>query len=166
MDATLLETNSFTSIPLIAFTVPSQVLLSCTPHAHLPPHTDLPGRGCHPAGVESLHLHLFFSLNPPPLHPSELHFLTPTTLITQIYLDVDATLLEMNPFTFISSESAPTPFPLDIRLELDDTARFRSAPKWCDAEFPLPFGRTLDPHEVWSVWKCGRMCQDGKDGGQ
>lgn len=89
------------------------------------------------------------------MHPSELHFLTPATLTTQIYLDVDATLLEMNPFTFISTESAPTPFPLDIRLELDDTARFRSAPKWCDAEFPLPFGRTLDPHEVRGVWNCG-----------
>jgi ATP citrate (pro-S)-lyase len=32
-------------------------------------------------------------------------------------------------------------------MELDDTAQFRSSSKWCGAEFPLPFGRTLAPAE-------------------
>lgn len=68
--------------------------------------------------------------------------------IFKVFLDLDATLLEMNPFTLIPGEDgAPCPFPLDIRLELDDTARFRSAAKWVDAEFPLPFGRTLTSAE-------------------
>ncbi len=34
-------------------------------------------------------------------------------------------------------------------MELDDTALFRSAGKWCGAEFPLPFGRTLTPAEEY-----------------
>ncbi|KAG1669380.1 hypothetical protein FOA52_004031 [Chlamydomonas sp. UWO 241] len=51
--------------------------------------------------------------------------------IFKVFLDLDATLLEMNPFTLIpmADGAPPAPFPLDIRLELDDTARFRSAPK-------------------------------------
>nr|AWK67834.1 ACL [Dunaliella tertiolecta] len=62
----------------------------------------------------------------------------------KVFLDVDATLIEMNPFTF---DLTGEPFPLDIRMELDDTAQFRSGSKWCGAEFPLPFGRTLAPAE-------------------
>ena len=57
----------------------------------------------------------------------------------------------MNPFTLIADPASAgqlVAFPLDIRLELDDTARFRSGSKWEDVEFPLPFGRTLAPAEV------------------
>ena len=69
-----------------------------------------------------------------------------------VFLDLDATMLEMNPFILIPSSEdrgALSAFPLDIRLELDDTARFRSASKWANAEFPLPFGRTLAPAEAY-----------------
>lgn len=62
----------------------------------------------------------------------------------QVYQDLDFTLMEMNPFTL---DSAGHPFPLDMRGELDDTAGFRSAKKWGDVEFPLPFGRTLTSAE-------------------
>ncbi|MEW5317463.1 MAG: hypothetical protein WDW38_008755 [Sanguina aurantia] len=62
-----------------------------------------------------------------------------------LFLDLDCTLLEMNPFTF---DSAGQPFPLDIRMELDDTAKFRSGSKWgADLEFPNPFGRVMTPSE-------------------
>lgn len=51
----------------------------------------------------------------------------------------------MNPFTF---DAAGQPFPLDMRLELDDTAGYRSTAKWGpDLEFPLPFGRLLSTAE-------------------
>jgi len=43
------------------------------------------------------------------------------------------------------------PFPLDIRMELDDTSAFRNGPKWGDVEFPLPFGRTLTAAEQYVV---------------
>ncbi|GAX77776.1 hypothetical protein CEUSTIGMA_g5219.t1 [Chlamydomonas eustigma] len=74
--------------------------------------------------------------------------------IFKVFLDLDATLLEMNPFTLVSAPNstgggALSPFPLDIRLELDDTARFRSGVKWEEALFPLPFGRTLAPAEEY-----------------
>lgn len=61
-----------------------------------------------------------------------------------VYLDLDFTLMEMNPFTL---DPQGKPFPLDMRGELDDTAFFRSAKKWGDVEFPLPFGRTMTAHE-------------------
>ncbi|KAJ9512086.1 hypothetical protein QJQ45_012635 [Haematococcus lacustris] len=74
--------------------------------------------------------------------------------VFQVFLDLDMTLLEMNPFTF---DASGQPFPLDIRMELDDTAKFsitttaqppdRSGPKWGDVDFPLPFGRTQTPSE-------------------
>jgi len=51
---------------------------------------------------------------------------TPTR-VAQVFLDVDATLMEMNPFTL--EPASGQPFPLDVRLELDDTARFRSGLK-------------------------------------
>lgn len=65
-----------------------------------------------------------------------------------VFDDLDATLLEMNPFTF---DGSGMPFPLDIRMELDDTAAFRNVPsKWGDdLEFPLPFGRTLTAAEEY-----------------
>jgi succinyl-CoA synthetase beta subunit len=39
-----------------------------------------------------------------------------------VYLDLDFSLLEMNPFTL---DAAGKPFPLDMRGELDDTATYR-----------------------------------------
>mmetsp|Transcript_4518 Transcript_4518/g.9718 ORF Transcript_4518/g.9718 Transcript_4518/m.9718 type:complete len:431 (-) Transcript_4518:547-1839(-) len=67
----------------------------------------------------------------------------------KVYTELDMTLLEMNPFTLVPGPqgSGPLAFPLDMRVELDDTARFRSAAKWGDADFPLPFGRMLTPAE-------------------
>lgn len=65
-----------------------------------------------------------------------------------VFDDLDASLLEMNPFTL---DPTGKPFPLDIRMELDDTASFRNIPsKWGeDPEFPLPFGRTLTAAEEY-----------------
>lgn len=64
----------------------------------------------------------------------------------QVFLDLDFTLMEMNPFTL---DSQGRPFPLDMRGELDDTAAFRSSKKWGDdIEFPLPFGRTMSAAEA------------------
>lgn len=60
------------------------------------------------------------------------------------YEDLDLTLLEMNPFTL---DKAGNPFPLDIRVEIDDTAAYRNGAKWGNLEFPLPFGRTLSDAE-------------------
>lgn len=62
----------------------------------------------------------------------------------QVFLDLDFTLLEMNPFTL---DPKGMPFPLDMRGELDDTAAFKSGKKWGDLEFPLPFGRTMTSAE-------------------
>eukprot|EP00798_Chlamydomonas_sp_ICE-L_P031217 gene31217-6366_t len=67
--------------------------------------------------------------------------------VFKVFVDIDATMLEMNPFTI--DPRSGRPFPLDIRLELDDTARFRSAPKWGEAEFPLPFGRDMTAAEEY-----------------
>jgi ATP citrate (pro-S)-lyase len=52
-------------------------------------------------------------------------------------------LLEMNPFTLVDG----SPYPLDMRGELDDTAQFKNFQKWGNVEFPLPFGRTMSPAE-------------------
>lgn len=62
----------------------------------------------------------------------------------QVFLDLDFTLMEMNPFTL---DPKGMPFPLDLRGELDDTAAFKSGKKWGDLEFPLPFGRTMTSAE-------------------
>jgi len=59
------------------------------------------------------------------------------------FLDLDFTLLEMNPFTIVDG----TPYPLDMRGELDDTALFKNFQKWGAVEFPLPFGRTMSAAE-------------------
>jgi succinyl-CoA synthetase beta subunit len=50
----------------------------------------------------------------------------------QVFLDLDFTLMEMNPFTL---DAAGFPFPLDMRGELDDTAAFKSGKK-CAAPCP------------------------------
>lgn len=64
-----------------------------------------------------------------------------------VFQDLDFSLMEMNPFTL---DSQGSPFPLDMRGELDDTASFRSAKKWGEGiEFPLPFGRTMTAQEEY-----------------
>ncbi|CAK9873701.1 unnamed protein product [Sphagnum jensenii] len=60
-----------------------------------------------------------------------------------VFQDLDFTLLEMNPFTLVDG----SPYPLDMRGELDDTAQFKNFQKWGNVEFPLPFGRTMSPAE-------------------
>lgn len=60
-----------------------------------------------------------------------------------LFLDLDFTFLEMNPFTLVNGK----PYPLDMRGELDDTAAFKNFKKWGDIEFPLPFGRVMTPTE-------------------
>lgn len=61
--------------------------------------------------------------------------------VYQVFLDLDFSLIEMNPFTL---DSNGNPTPLDMRGELDDTAAFKSWKKWGDGlEFPIPFGRNL-----------------------
>ena len=64
----------------------------------------------------------------------------------QVFEDLDFTLMEMNPFTL---DHEGSPFPLDMRGELDDTAAFKSLKKWGDVEFPLPFGRTMTAAEEY-----------------
>ncbi|GLC46456.1 ATP-citrate synthase alpha chain protein 2 [Pleodorina starrii] len=68
-----------------------------------------------------------------------------------VFDDLDCTLLEMNPWTL---DASGQPFPLDMRVELDDTAKYRDAAKWnvgagagAELEFPLPFGRVLTSAE-------------------
>lgn len=56
-----------------------------------------------------------------------------------VYLDMDCTLLEMNPFTI--SKDGVVPVPLDIRVELDGYAHFRNVKKWEGVVFPEPWGR-------------------------
>ncbi|KZV17815.1 ATP-citrate synthase alpha chain protein 1 [Dorcoceras hygrometricum] len=60
-----------------------------------------------------------------------------------LFLDLDFTFLEMNPFTLVDGK----PYPLDMRGELDDTAAFKNFKKWGNIEFPMPFGRILSPTE-------------------
>lgn len=40
-----------------------------------------------------------------------------------VFTELDMTMLEMNPFTL--DPTSGLPFPLDARVELDDTAKFR-----------------------------------------
>ncbi|KAH6828219.1 ATP-citrate lyase A-1 [Perilla frutescens var. hirtella] len=60
-----------------------------------------------------------------------------------LFLDLDFTFLEMNPFTLVNGK----PYPLDMRGELDDTATFKNFKKWGNIDFPLPFGRVMSPTE-------------------
>lgn len=62
-----------------------------------------------------------------------------------LFLDLDFTFLEMNPFTLVNGN----PYPLDMRGELDDTAAFKNFKKWGDIEFPLPFGRVMSATETF-----------------
>ncbi|PIA29208.1 hypothetical protein AQUCO_06100012v1 [Aquilegia coerulea] len=64
-------------------------------------------------------------------------------VVYAIFLDLDFTFLEMNPFTLVDGK----PYPLDMRGELDDTAAFKNFKKWSGVEFPLPFGRVMSPTE-------------------
>lgn len=62
------------------------------------------------------------------------------------YVDMDMTLLEMNPFA-IDSEGLPAI--LDARVELDSCALFKNARMWgSDLEFPEP----------WGLEKCEEEC--------
>lgn len=60
-----------------------------------------------------------------------------------VFLDLDFTFLELNPFTLVEGN----PYPLDMRGELDDTAAFKNFNKWGDTEFPMPFGRVMSASE-------------------
>nr|GMD23283.1 ATP-citrate synthase alpha chain protein 2 [Ipomoea batatas] len=64
-------------------------------------------------------------------------------VIYALFLDLDFTFLEMNPFTLVDGK----PYPLDMRGELDDTATFKNFKKWGNIEFPLPFGRVMSSTE-------------------
>lgn len=64
-------------------------------------------------------------------------------VIFTLFLDLNFTFLEMNPFTLVNGN----PYPLDMRGELDDTAAFKNFKKWGNIEFPLPFGRVMSPTE-------------------
>lgn len=63
--------------------------------------------------------------------------------IFALFLDLDFTFLEMNPFTLVNGR----PYPLDMRGELDDTAAFKNFKKWGNLEFPMPFGRVMNSSE-------------------
>ena len=43
-----------------------------------------------------------------------------------VWIDLDFSFLEMNPFTLVNGE----PYPLDMRGELDDTAAFKNFKKY------------------------------------
>ncbi|XP_047332289.1 ATP-citrate synthase alpha chain protein 2 [Impatiens glandulifera] len=64
-------------------------------------------------------------------------------VIFALFLDLDFTFLEMNPFTLVNGK----PYPLDMRGELDDTAAFKNFKKWGNIEFPMPFGRVMSATE-------------------
>ncbi|KAF7829339.1 ATP-citrate synthase alpha chain protein 1 [Senna tora] len=49
----------------------------------------------------------------------------------------------MNPFSLVNEK----PCPLDMRGELDGTAAFMNFKKWGNIEFPMPFGRVMNPTE-------------------
>ncbi|VFQ87715.1 unnamed protein product [Cuscuta campestris] len=64
-------------------------------------------------------------------------------VVYALFLDLDFSFLEMNPFTLVEGK----PCPLDMRGELDDTAAFKNFKKWGNIEFPLPFGRVMSATE-------------------
>ncbi len=61
----------------------------------------------------------------------------------KLFVELDFTYLEINPFTIINNEVIP----LDLVARLDDTALFWNKDKWGDIEFPTPFGRTFTKEE-------------------
>jgi ATP-citrate lyase beta-subunit len=64
-------------------------------------------------------------------------------VLYRIFVDLDFTYLEINPFTIVDNEVIP----LDLVARLDDTAYFWNKDKWGDIEFPTPFGRTFTKEE-------------------
>ncbi|KAF7140932.1 hypothetical protein RHSIM_Rhsim06G0118800 [Rhododendron simsii] len=68
-----------------------------------------------------------------------------------LFLDMDFTFMEMNPFTLVNGK----PCPLDMRGELDDTTAFKNFKNVVikvffyfvggNIEFPMPFGRVMSP---------------------
>jgi len=83
---------------------------------------------------------------------------------SQVFVDLDFTLLEMNPFCFDAHTGLPGTYllvfsfcwtlqtsfyevPLDVHAELDDTAAFKNRKKWVGVEFPPSFGKTSLPEE-------------------
>jgi ATP citrate (pro-S)-lyase len=66
------------------------------------------------------------------------------TKLHAAFVDLDLSLLEMNPFTFDSKGDF---VPLDLRMEIDDCASFKDESKWGAIEFPEPFGRKPYPEE-------------------
>ena len=62
----------------------------------------------------------------------------------KVFVDLDLSLLEMNPFTFDSGGGVA---PLDLRMEIDDCAEFKDKALWGDIGFPEPFGRKPYPEE-------------------
>lgn len=68
----------------------------------------------------------------------------------RIFEELDFTFMEFNPFTIIAAEDGKglVAVPLDMRGELDDTAAFKNARKWCGLEtFPQVFGHASSPAE-------------------
>ena len=61
----------------------------------------------------------------------------------KIFVDLDFSYLEINPFTIVDSRIVP----LDVVARLDDTALYWDKDKWGDVEFPTPFGRTFTKDE-------------------
>ncbi|MFH0884207.1 MAG: ATP citrate lyase citrate-binding domain-containing protein [Candidatus Micrarchaeota archaeon] len=61
-----------------------------------------------------------------------------------MFVDLDLSLLEMNPFTFDAKGDIA---PLDLRMEIDDCAEFKDKAKWGELDFPELFGRNPYPEE-------------------
>ena len=57
------------------------------------------------------------------------------------YMDLHFTYLEVNPLVVTDNEI----FVLDLACKIDQTADFLCKSKWCDIEFPPPFGREAYP---------------------
>jgi len=62
----------------------------------------------------------------------------------KMFVNLDLTLLEMNPLAFNANGN---PIPLDLRVEMDDTAEFKDKDKWMGIDFPESFGRNPFPEE-------------------
>jgi len=61
----------------------------------------------------------------------------------KVFVDLDFTYLEINPFTFVNNEIVP----LDTVVRLDDTVYYWNKEKWGNVEFPTLFGRKFTPDE-------------------
>jgi ATP citrate (pro-S)-lyase len=90
--------------------------------------------------VISVAKHIRPLLTDPSIPPAQLpvleHFIE---ACFQTYVDLDMTLLEMNPFAI---DSNGQPAILDSRVELDSYASFKNMKVWgADLEFPEPWGR-------------------------